>query len=213
MKGFLMEILSPAINHYLSDLLPRPDSVLVEMEHLGKDRGFPIIGPLVGRLLCQLALITQAHRIFELGSGYGYSAIWFSKGMAADGQIISTDGSVENARMARQFFERAGILSQVDFRVGDALTLLDQESGLFDIILNDIDKHEYPQAFSKAIPKLRKGGLLITDNVLWHGRVVENDQQPSTLAIQEFNELAHRSDEVYTTIIPLRDGVALSLKL
>jgi caffeoyl-CoA O-methyltransferase len=213
MKGFLMEIVSPAINHYLSDLLPRPDRVLVEMEHLGKDRGFPIIGPLVGRLLCQLALMTQARRIFELGSGYGYSAIWFSKGMAADGQIISTDGSVENARMARQFFERAGILSQVDFRVGDALTLLDQESGLFDIILNDIDKHEYPQAFSKAIPKLRKGGLLITDNVLWHGRVVENDQQPSTLAIQEFNELAHRSDEVYTTIIPLRDGVALSLKL
>ena len=183
------------------------------MESIGKERGFPIIGPLVGRLLCQLAQLTRASRIFELGSGYGYSAVWFSKGMAPEGKIISTDGSPENAQMARQFFDRAGIATRVDFRVGDALTLLDEEPGPFDIILNDIDKHEYPQAFAKAVPKLRQGGLLITDNVLWHGLVVSGDQQASTLGILKFNELAYQSSEVYTTIIPLRDGVAVSLKL
>jgi caffeoyl-CoA O-methyltransferase len=210
---FLMEILSSPIENYLQELLPQRDSVLTDMERIAKEKGFPIIGPLVGRLLCQLARLTQARRIFELGSGYGYSAVWFSKGMPADGRIISTDGSAVNARMARQFFGRAGIVEQVDFRVGDALTLLDREAGPFDLILNDIDKHEYPQAFERAIPKLRKGGLLITDNVLWHGRVVSNDLDPSTVGVLKFNELAYHSSEVYTTIIPLRDGVALSLKL
>jgi caffeoyl-CoA O-methyltransferase len=213
LEDHLTDILAPAINAYLHNLLPQSDSVLSEMERIGQEKGFPIIGPLVGRLLCQLAQLTQARRIFELGSGYGYSAVWFSKGMVADGKIISTDGSAANARAARQFFERAGIGSRVDFRVGDALTLLDQESGSFDIILNDIDKHEYPQAFEKAIPRLRKGGLLITDNVLWHGRVATGDQQPSTLGVLKFNQLAYGSPDVLTTIIPLRDGVAVSLKL
>jgi caffeoyl-CoA O-methyltransferase len=213
LEDHLTDILAPAINAYLHNLLPQSDSVLSEMERIGQEKGFPIIGPLVGRLLCQLAQLTQARRIFELGSGYGYSAVWFSKGMVADGKIISTDGSAANARAARQFFERAGIGSRVDFRVGDALTLLDQESGPFDIILNDIDKHEYPQAFEKAIPRLRKGGLLITDNVLWHGRVATGDQQPSTLGVLKFNQLAYGSPDVLTTIIPLRDGVAVSLKL
>jgi predicted O-methyltransferase YrrM len=200
LEDHLTDILAPAINAYLHDLLPQSDSVLSEMERIGQEKGFPIIGPLVGRLLCQLAQLTQARRIFELGSGYGYSAVWFSKGMVADGKIISTDGSAANARAARQFFERAGIGSRVDFRVGDALTLLDQESGSFDIILNDIDKHEYPQAFEKAIPRL-------------HGRVATGDQQPSTLGVLKFNQLAYGSPDVFTTIIPLRDGVAVSLKL
>jgi predicted O-methyltransferase YrrM len=208
-----MDILPEPIAGYLHQLLPERDAVFREMEQIGKEKNFPIIGPLVGRLLCQLAGLTQARRIFELGSGYGYSAVWFSKGMMPDGKIVSTDGSQENAKMARRFFERAGISSRVDFKVGDALTLLDKESGPFDIILNDIDKHEYPQAFAMAVPKLRKGGLLITDNVLWHGRVVTGDRDPSTQGILKYNELAYTSRDVYTTIIPLRDGVAVSVKL
>ncbi|MEW5975449.1 MAG: O-methyltransferase [Acidobacteriota bacterium] len=208
-----MELVHPDIDRYLNSLIPARDDVLQEMEQQGKDRGFPIIGPLVGRLLCQLAQLTQAGRIFELGSGFGYSAVWFSKGIRPGGRIICTDGSHENALAANHFFQKAGIESMVDYRVGDALSLLDQEPGPFDLILNDIDKEEYPQAFQKAVPKLRKGGLLITDNVLWHGRVVSGDAQPSTQGVLEFNRLAHSSPEVHTTVIPLRDGVALSLKL
>jgi predicted O-methyltransferase YrrM len=160
-----------------------------------------------------LAQLTRAQRIFELGSGYGYSAVWFSKGLQPGGKIICTDGSKENARIAATFFDQADISSLVDYRVGDALTLLNQEPGPFDIILNDIDKDEYPTAFTKAIPKLRRGGLLITDNVLWHGRVVSGDKEPSTQSILKFNQMAYHSPEVFTTIIPLRDGVAVSMKL
>jgi predicted O-methyltransferase YrrM len=208
-----VEILNSEINNYLHSLIPDRDPVLEEMERIGKEKGFPIIGPLVGRLLCQLALLTQARTVFELGSGYGYSAIWLSKGMGPGGRIICTDGEKENARQAAAFFERAGIKKSVDYRVGDALSMLEHEPGPFDIILNDIDKHEYPQAFKKALPKLRKGGLLITDNTLWYGKVVMGDKERSTLGILEFNRLAYRSTEVFSTLVPLRDGVTVSIKL
>jgi len=208
-----MEIINSDIDNYLRSLIPERGPVLEEMERIGKERGFPIIGPLVGRLLCQLALLTQARRIFELGSGFGYSAVWFSKGIQPGGKIICTDGSNENSRQAVEFFERAGIGDLVEYRVGDALSLLELEPGPFDIILNDIDKHEYPEAFNKALPRLRKGGLLITDNTLWYGRVVTGDKESSTLGILEFNHLAYKSAEVFTTLIPLRDGVTISMKL
>lgn len=208
-----MEIVNAAIESYLKSLLPERDSVLHDMELFAQGKDFPIIGPLVGRLLCQLAMLTQAKKIFELGSGFGYSAVWFSRGMQSGGKVICTDGSQENATRAQNFFKKAGIEERVDFRVGDALSLLEQEPGPFDIVLNDIDKHEYPQAFPKAIAKLRKGGLLITDNVLWYGKVVSRDADRSTQGILEFNHLAYQSKKVHTVIIPLRDGVAVSMKL
>ena len=207
-----LNLLEPAIHNYLCSLIPPRDAVLQEMERMAAEKGFPIIGPLVGRLLSQLALLTGARRIFELGSGYGYSAIWFSRGMQPGGKIICTDGSEENASLAAGFFQRAQIEDLTDFRIGDALSLLAAEPGSFDIILNDVDKHEYPEVFRQAVPRLRRGGLLITDNTLWQGRVASDDTAASTVGVRTFNQLAYESKEVLTTIIPLRDGVALSIR-
>jgi predicted O-methyltransferase YrrM len=114
--------------------------------------------------------------------------------------------------LAARFFQQAGIEGLVDYRIGDALSLLAKEPGSFDIILNDVDKHEYPEVFRRAVPRLRRGGLLITDNTLWHGRVVGDDTAATTVGVRRFNQLAYESKEVLTTIIPLRDGVALSVK-
>ena len=207
-----MNILDPAILHYLNSLTPPRDSTLQQMERIAAEKRFPIIGPLVGRLLFQLALLTRARRIFELGSGYGYSAIWFARGLQPGGRIICTDGSRENAALAARFFKQAGIEGLVDYRTGDALSLLAKEPGSFDIILNDVDKHEYPEVFRQAVPRLKRGGLLITDNTLWQGRVVGDDNALSTVGVRAFNRLAFQSKEVLTTLIPLRDGVALSIK-
>jgi caffeoyl-CoA O-methyltransferase len=207
-----MNILDPAILHYLNSLTPPRDSTLQQMERIAAEKRFPIIGPLVGRLLFQLALLTRARRIFELGSGYGYSAIWFAKGLQPGGRIICTDGSRENAALAARFFKQADIEGLVDYRTGDALSLLAKEPGSFDIILNDVDKHEYPEVFRQAVPRLKRGGLLITDNTLWQGRVVGDDNALSTVGVRAFNRLAFQSKEVLTTLIPLRDGVALSIK-
>ena len=207
-----MNILDPAILHYLNSLTPPRDSTLQQMERIAAEKRFPIIGPLVGRLLFQLALLTRARRIFELGSGYGYSAIWFARGLQPGGRIICTDGSRENAALAARFFKQADIEGLVDYRTGDALSLLAKEPGSFDIILNDVDKHEYPEVFRQAVPRLKRGGLLITDNTLWQGRVVGDDDALSTVGVRAFNRLAFQSKEVLTTLIPLRDGVALSIK-
>ncbi len=207
-----MNILDPAILHYLDSLTPPRDSTLQQMERIAAEKRFPIIGPLVGRLLFQLALLTRARRIFELGSGYGYSAIWFARGLQPGGRIICTDGSRENAALAARFFKQADIEGLVDYRTGDALSLLAKEPGSFDIILNDVDKHEYPEVFRQAVPRLKRGGLLITDNTLWQGRVVGDDDALSTVGVRAFNRLAFQSKEVLTTLIPLRDGVALSIK-
>jgi predicted O-methyltransferase YrrM len=208
-----MEIVAPKIEKYLINLLPERDEALAEMEALAAKTGFPIIGPLVGRLLAQLTILSGARRILELGSGFGYSAYWFAKAVGGDGKVICTDADPKNRDRALGFFKQSGMLEKVDFRVGNALRIIEQLHGDFDIILNDIDKEEYLEAFRKAVPRLKKGGLLITDNVIRSGRVVEENPDASTEAIMEFNRLIYSTDELWTTIIPLRDGVSVSLKL
>jgi predicted O-methyltransferase YrrM len=215
-----VDIVHPDIEKYLTDLIPNRDEVLVEMEKIGYTRGFPIIGPLVGRLLYQMVILIGAKKIFEMGSGFGYSAYWMAKAMnqipesAASGKIICTDGKAENAKQAMEFFKRGGIADKIDFRIGDAVSILDSTQDTFDLIFNDIDKQEYPLAFEKAMKKLRKGGLLITDNVLWSGRVLDlKTTDASTRSVQEYNRLINTSDTVISNIIPIRDGVSISLKI
>lgn len=207
-----MDIVHEQINRYLGDLLPAGDPVLTGMEQYARERDFPIVGPLVGRLLRQLAGMTRATRIFEMGSGFGYSAFWFARGTTDDATIYCTDGSAANARLAGTYFRRGGI-GKVEFLVGNALQLIDGVDGEFDIIFNDIDKHQYPDAFGKAVPRLRRGGLLISDNVLWSGRVVSGEPDADTAGIREYNRKIYGTEGLFTTIIPLRDGVSITMRL
>jgi len=208
-----MDILHPDLENYLMQLLAPRDEILSEMERLAEKTRFPIVGPLVGRLLSQMARMIGARRVFEFGSGFGYSAYWFLKGMDSRGQVVYTDDEAENARMARDFFERAGLLSRLQIETGDALQIIDRQQGSFDVILIDCEKARYPTALEKAIPRIRKGGLLIADNVLWSGSVTKPSEEPSTIGIQTFNRLVFSEPQLLTTILPLRDGVSISLKL
>ena len=164
-----MNILDPAILHYLNSLTPPRDSTLQQMERIAAEKRFPIIGPLVGRLLFQLALLTRARRIFGAGIGLRLLGDLVCQGLATGGADHLHRGSRENAALAARFFKQADIEGLVDYRTGDALSLLAKEPGSFDIILNDVDKHEYPEVFRQAVPRLKRGGLLITDNTLWQG--------------------------------------------
>jgi caffeoyl-CoA O-methyltransferase len=206
-------ITNPAVEEYLYQLTAARDPVLAEMEQLATERRIPIVGPLVGRLFFQLARIAGARTVFEMGSAIGYSTIWWARGMGSGGRVIYTDGDRRNADQARSFFERAGVLSQIDIRVGDALEILSEQKSDIDIIFNDVDKDDYPRVFRVAVPRVRKGGLFVSDNVLWHGDVADpahNDSQ--TRAIREFNKLLFNSSELDTTILPLRDGIAVATK-
>jgi len=203
----------PAVEDYIYSILPPRDEVLAEMEAEANTQKVPIVGPAVGRILQQLALMIRAKTVFEMGSAIGYSTIWWARGVAEGGRVIYTDGNPQNAERARRYFDRAGVAARITVRVGDALELLSEQKEQFDIIFNDVDKHDYPRVFRLAVPKLRKGGLFVTDNVLWSGRVAEkNPTEDTTKAILEFNRLLYGSPDLFTTILPIRDGVAVAVK-
>jgi predicted O-methyltransferase YrrM len=213
MKEIETYIVNPKIEEYLRNLDPVQDDVLREMERLGNERGFPIIGPLVGRLIYQLAVIVGAKRVLELGSGFGYSAYWFAKAVGEGGRVIFTELSEKNTRLAREFFRRGGVDRRIDIHTGDALRILEEIDGEFDIIFNDIDKEYYPLVVDNVYKKLRQGGLFITDNVLWFGRVLTDDLSPSTEGVKEFTRLLFQEQGFLSTVIPIRDGISLSVKL
>ena len=208
-----MEITSPSVNDYLLGLLPARDEVLAEMEALAADRNIPIIGPVVGRIFYQLIRLKQARRIFEMGSAIGYSTIWAARAAGEGATVYYTDGDPANASQAEDFIRRAGVRKRVEMLTGDALELLDQTPGEFDIIFCDVEKHQYPAAFHKALPRLRRGGLLLADNVLWYGRVTQPPEDDATRGIVEFNRLIYSSKELFPTILPVRDGFAVCEKL
>jgi predicted O-methyltransferase YrrM len=202
------------VEDYIYSLLPERDNILREMEADAAARNVPIVGPAVGRLLHQLALMIGAQTIFEMGSAIGYSTIWWARALGPGGKIFYTDGSQQNADRARHNLERAGVLDRVAIHVGDALEILSEQKVPFDIIFNDVDKEDYPRVLRLAVPHLRKGGLFVTDNTLWSGKVADSSNaDASTKAIREFNQQLYRNPDLLTTIIPLRDGVSVSLKL
>jgi caffeoyl-CoA O-methyltransferase len=202
-----------AVDDYLYAMLPKRDAVLIEMEDYAGAHGVPIVGPAVGRVLQQLALMINAKAVFELGSAIGYSTIWWAQAVGADGRVIYTDGDPKNAERARGYFDRAGVARRITVHTGDALEYLSEQKQEFDIIFNDVDKEDYPRVLRLVAPRLRKGGLFITDNVLWSGRVAEKKpKDASTKAILEFNRQLGSSPDFMTTILPIRDGVAVALK-
>lgn len=212
MSDAFKDSLNKDVDKYLFGLLPPRDAVLVRMEAHAVENGFPFIGALVGELLELLAKTVQARRVFELGSGFGFSALHFARALPDTGKVICTDGDPHNARLAAGFFRDAGLEHKLGFHVGDAVSILQQTDGPFDIILMDIDKEGYPDAFRAAWPRVRTGGLFIADNLLWQGRVLGDDDAPSTRGVREFTSLLYATPDAQTSILPLRDGVSVTLK-
>ena len=200
---------------YLHSLLPKRDAVLRAMESYAARREIPIVGPACGRMLYQLARLIGARRVFEMGSAIGYSTLWLARAVGPKGIVYYTDGDPSNAGRAEAYLKKAGVLGRVRILVGDALTLLDATEGQFDLIFNDVNKTQYPDALSRAVDRVRPGGLLVTDNALWYGRVARPAPPGDleTRAIQKFNRLIYRSPKLFTTIVPLRDGLAVCTKL
>jgi caffeoyl-CoA O-methyltransferase len=201
------------VDDYLYSMLPKRDEVLEEMEGYASEHNIPIVGPAVARVLQQLALTINAQTVFELGSAIGYSTIWWARAVGEKGRVIYTDGDAKNTERARGYFARAGVSNRITLHTGDALEVLSEQKQQYDIIFNDVDKEDYPRVLRLVSPRLLKGGLFITDNVLWSGRVAEkNPKEPRTKAILEFNRSLYDSADFDTTILPIRDGLAVALK-
>jgi predicted O-methyltransferase YrrM len=210
------------VENYLYAMLPGREPVLQEIERQAKERDIPIVGPAVGRLLYQYAKLIGAKTVFEMGSAVGYSTIWWAKAVGEGGKVHYTDGSRKNADEARRYFEQAGVADRIEVHVGDALELLSERKEQFDVLFCDVDKHDYPRVFNMAAARVRQGGLFLTDNTLWSGQVAYAAGNPDlpkpepdkyTDGIVEFNRLLYSSADWMTTIIPLRDGVSVALRL
>jgi predicted O-methyltransferase YrrM len=203
------------VEEYIYSLLPERDAVVSEIEAYAEENRIPIIGPAVARLLSLFVQVSGAKRIFELGSAIGYSTIWLARAAGPQAKVFYTDGDPEKAKRAQVYFRMAGVGKRIEVKVGDAMALLRKTPGTFDLIFNDVDKHQYPEALRAALPKLRRGGLLITDNTIWSGKAARPaaDEDHDTKGVQEFNRLVYASKELYPVLIPLRDGVTVCRKL
>ena len=211
----MFPILDPRIDRYLNELETKHDDpVLLEMEALAEKNHFPIVGRLSAAFLEVMALTVGARTVFELGSGYGYSAWWFTRAVGPDGKVYCTDGEPENRVMAEDFLTRASRWDRVNYRTGFAQDLLADTPGSFDIVYNDVLKPQYPETWLQAKDRVRPGGLYICDNVLWSGRVAVDDgeRKEDTEAIRSHNELVYADPEFDTFIHPVRDGLLVARK-
>ena len=203
------------INTYLEKLVPERPEELKAMEAFAEQTNFPIIGPVCGYLCYQIARMVGARAIFEMGSGYGYSTAWFARAVMENGggkvHHVVWDEKLSND--ARQHIERLGYSSFLEYHVAEAIETLSQTSGPFDLIFNDIDKECYPESLPMIHEKLRPGGVLIVDNLLWHGQVLDgNDNDPYTQGVRELTRILTTDPDWVSTLIPIRDGMLVAFR-
>jgi caffeoyl-CoA O-methyltransferase len=214
-----VDIVDPRVEDYMRSLLTRYDEpVLLEMEAEGAERNFPIIGRLVGVAVEVLARSVGAERVFELGSGFGYSAYWFARAVGAGGEVHATDGDPANEPKALDYLSRAGLVDPIRWHVGDAVENLGAVEGEFDVVYNEIDKQGYPDAWRAARERIRVGGLYLCDNVLWSGAVADpagdhGRDAKTTNAILEHNRMIAEDERFASSIVPTRDGVFVALRV
>ena len=212
------QIVPEAIERYLAGLNRAGDPVLDDIARGNATRGLPLVDAEVGALLRVLATSIRASRILEIGTAIGYSGIWLARALPAGGMLVTMEFDEDRAREARANFERAGLSDRVSVVVGDAQLKIAKVSGPFDLIFQDGDKTLYAPLLDRLVALLRPGGLLITDNVLWDGEVVPgfaatpHHEAVETRAIVEYNRRVAAHRDLLTSIVPLRDGVSISVK-
>lgn len=209
------QILYEKVQQYITSLVPSREPELRKMEEIAEKNGFPIIGPACGYYCYQLARMINARSVFELGSGYGYSTAWFAKAVKENGGgvVHHTVWDDDLSKRAQKHLSKLGSVDLVRFHIAEAIETLRQTPGLFDIIFNDIDKEGYPDSLPVIKEKIRPGGLLIIDNMLWHGQTLDpNDREPSTEAIRRFTRDITTDSDWIVSLAPVRDGMVVAYK-
>jgi len=205
----------PQLASYLESLVPEREAEIQAMETRARENGFPIIGPAAGHFCYQIARMSGARRIFELGSGFGYSTAWFARAVRENGggEVHHVVWDKKLSREARGSLDRLGYGDVVRYHIGEAVQTLREATGPFDLIFNDIDKADYPASLQVIAEKLRPGGVLIVDNMLWYGRIFdEQNNSADTVAVREMTRLLAKSEEWVTSLVPIRDGITVSFK-
>ena len=208
-------LISPLVRDYVESFVPPLPAELQAMDDHARENNFPIIGKAAGHLCYQVARMAGARRVFELGSGFGYSTAWLARAVQENGggivhHVVWDD---ELSQQAQRHLAVLGLADVVQFRVGEAVQTLRESPGPFDLVLCDIDKQRYPEALPVIKERFRAGGVLIVDNMLWHARVFdESDREPSTEGVRELaRQIAGDADWI-ASLVPVRDGVLVAYK-
>jgi predicted O-methyltransferase YrrM len=212
----MTRILPQPIADYLNQLVPERSEGLVAMEERAARDDFPIVGPAAGQFAYVVARLMGARRIFELGSGFGYSTAWFARAVIANGggEVHHVVWDEALSAEARDRLGGMGLGEVVRFHVGEAVGILQEAEGPFDLIFNDIDKQGYPDSLPVMAAKLRPGGTILIDNMLWSGRILDPaDRSPATEGVREFTRRIGSDPGWEVTLIPIRDGLILARKV
>jgi predicted O-methyltransferase YrrM len=203
------------LQEYLDGLVPLRPAEMQAMEAYAKETRFPIIGPSSGYFCYQVARMIGARRVFELGSGYGYSTAWFAQAVRENGggEVHHVVWDEQLSQKARGHLGALGFGDLVSYHVGEAVQALREVAGPFDLIFNDIDKRGYPASLPVIAEKLRPGGALIIDNMLWHGGIFDqNEQSPDAQGVREFTRLITTDPGWIASLVPIRDGLIVAYK-
>jgi caffeoyl-CoA O-methyltransferase len=206
-----------ALSDYIAELFAPEDTLLQELRAEAGRRGLPeiAISAEVGRLLQVLLVSIGARRVLEIGTLAGYSAIWIARALGPDGRLVTLEIDPARADLARSFLQRAGLADRAEVRVGDALETtagLVRQGERFDAVFIDADKERYPAYLDHALELVRTGGLILADNALWSGRVLDDPaEDQGTAAVQAFNRAMAGHPRLVSTIVPVRDGVAVGV--
>ncbi len=210
-----MELIAQQVGSYLEQNVPARPAIMQEMEARAARDGFPIIGPAAGYFCYQIARMSGARRVFELGSGYGYSTAWFARAVRENGggEVHHVVWDEALSVSAKEYLSKLGLGDLVRYTVSEAVAALRQADGPFDLVFNDIEKAGYPASLPVIADKLRRGGVLITDNVLWSGRIFDDaDQSPATEGVRAYTHAIMTSEDWIGSIVPIRDGVLLAYR-
>ena len=211
----------PAVQEFLKELVPEREPEMQKMEKYAEEHDFPIIGPAAGYNCYQIARMIRAKSVFEMGSGYGYSTAWFARAVqetcseegSNEGVVYHTVWDEKLSKMAAVHLSRLGFDGLIEYHIAEAVETLQNTPGTFDLIFNDIEKAGYPASLPHIKRKLRSGGVLIVDNILWSGRIFdESDKSASTEGVREFTRLITNDPDWIVSLLPVRDGLILAYK-
>ena len=208
-------ILTPAVDRYIDSLLGEPDPLALRLSEHALKRGFPLIGHTSGNWIELLTRSIGGKRVFEFGSGFGFSAYYFARAIGEQGEVIGSEHDAHELEDFHRLYGDHPFTQRIDIRIGCAFETFHATEGMFDVILIDIEKDDYPQALDEAIKRTRQGGLILADNVLWGGKTAHpaDENDPCTAALQAFNHQLFADERIQTGILPAGDGLSVSLVL
>ena len=211
-----MNLYPKEIQKYLEDHTKSRDGVLEDLDrrtHVEMLMPQMITGHVQGNFLSLLVGLCNANRILEIGSFTGYATICMARALPEDGKVVTLEKNKEFKNLANRFWKEAQVENKIEQHFGNALDLLKDLEGPFDIIYIDASKKDYRKFYKLCFPLLKIGGLLVADNVLWSGKVVYDPEESISHELDHFNKLIKEDDRVENVILPLRDGIHLARKI